>query len=558
MGKIMSVFSDGSTTPLYNIKEVNRSFATASLDIMYTGENRNGSNISRASVEAALPTLYNVPIVANWDPEAREIGGHDIEITSDGDGGLKVRNLTVPCGVITDHTKFSFNTKADENGVEHEYLTADGVVLWKRQDVYEYIVNDCGGVIPHSMEIDVDAGEMNEETSYFDVNAFQFTALCLLGTATPCFEGSKLQVYADSAKDQMKAEFAEMMSELKELYSLDATVSTVADNKISTEGGELMTEEKRMLIEEFGIDVDTLDFSVEDLTVEELRAKFEEMTSASNESSEDASTAEDNSGDAEASSEDAGETSSTEDNDEQNGEGTTFELDSNLYTQIRLALASETVVRPSGWECQLYWMADYDAEKSMVYFESSEDGYLYGAPFTMDGDTVKIDFDAKSRKKYAIVDFEEGSADTQTVAFSMIAKADEQIATVVADRDGAAQKLSEGIEKFEAMQTELAELRNFKHETEVSAATEKAQAVFAQFADLDGNESFEALKTSVSEDCMKYDVDTLEEKCFAIRGRMSTKATFSAAKAPKFSIEKSESEDVAKPYGGIVEEYRGK
>ena len=107
MNKHMSVFCDSGAVSVYNVKEVNSSFAVGSLDIMYTGKNPNKSDISRDVVEAALPTLYNVPIVCNWDPDAREIGGHDVDFVREYDGSVRMRNLTVPCGVVTDHTKIS-------------------------------------------------------------------------------------------------------------------------------------------------------------------------------------------------------------------------------------------------------------------------------------------------------------------------------------------------------------------------------------------------------------------------------------------------------------------
>lgn len=546
MGKVISVFCDGSTPSLYNIKEVNSSFATASLDIMYVGENRNGSNIEKEVVEAALPTLYNVPVVANWDPESREIGGHDVEIVRDDEGGMKVRNLTVPCGVITDHTVFSFNKKKDDNGVEHEYLTADGVVLWKRQDIYDYIVNERNGVIPHSMEIEVESGDVNEETSYYDVGSFQFTALCLLGSATPCFEGSKLQVYSESASNSLKDELSEMMKELKEFYSLNATADAGAD-KTTTEGGELMTEEKAKLIEEFGIDVDTLDFSVEDLTVEELRAKFEQMTASMNTDGEDEGTTPD---------EESAKKGSISEKD--GGGDAKFELNNNIQTELKKAVSNVKAADSYGYLRPSYWFVDYEQETSTVFFESVEDGYLYGAPFTMDGDSVNIDFASCRKKKYAIVDFVEGSVDNKTTAFDVASAMDEQFAAVIAEKDEAIQKYAEIAEKLESVESELETLRKFKIDTETAIATENIASVFAQFEDLAGNESFEALKSILAEDCMKYDIETIEEKCFAIRGRMNTKATFSMVKTPKFSIENTKDDTDTNPYGGLVEEFRGK
>lgn len=541
MGKIMNLYFDTTHSAITDIKEVNHSFATASLKVMYTGTNRNTSNIGRKAVEDALPTLYNVPIVCNWNPELREIGGHDIVVFKDVDGNLRARNATVPCGVITDHTKFSFVVEADENGVEHEYLLADGVVLWKRQDVYDYIVNDLGGVIAHSMEIDVTSGKENEDTGYYDVDKFEFTALCLLGDGhTPCFEGSQLQVYTDKS---IKNEISEMMAELKECYSLIASADEAVDNnKTTTEGGEMMHDEKLKLLEEYGLTEDALDFEIDALTVDELRAKFEEMNSADTESvSDDSAVAE-----PETTSEPVAEGEAAEN----------FDLNSNVREALHEAVSSEIIHLEWG-DYPKYWLTDYDAEKSEVYVESTDDWKLYGFKYNMDGDKAVIDWSTKARKKYAIVDYDEGS-DMSSIAGSVFSAMESAIKVIAKENDETSKKYEEIFAKYEEMEAEVGALREFKLQAESAERTENANAVFAQFTDLTGNESFEALRAAVEEDNTKFDVATIEEKCYAIRGRLGSHATFSVDKStPKIAVEK-EASPTDMPYGGVVEKYRGR
>lgn len=541
MGKTMSLYFDAMGSTITNIREVNHSFATASLKVMYTGKNRNTSNLEHDVVVDALPTLYNVPIVCNYDPENREIGGHDLEVFKDADGNLRVRNKTVPCGVVTDHTKFSFVTEKDEKGVEHEYLVADGVVLWKRQDVYEYIVNDLNGVIAHSMEIDVTSGDENEETGYYDVKSFEFTALCLLGEGhTPCFEGSQLQVYSDKT---IKSEISEMMEELKECYSLIASADNAVDNnKTTMEGGETMRDEKLKLLEEYGLTEDALDFEIDTLTVEELRAKFEEMKSADTESiSDDSAVAE------------------PETADETAAEGETaenFDLNSNVRKALQEAVSSEVIHHEWG-DCQKYWLTDYDAEKSEVYVEATEDWKLYGFKYNMDGDKAVIDWGTKTRKKYAIVDYEEG-ADMESIAGSVFSAMSSVVEAATKEKTEASEKYEEISVKYNEMEAEIGSLREFKLQAESAERTEKANAVFAQFTDLAGNEAFEALRTAIEEDNMKFDAETIEEKCYAIRGRLGTHASFSMEKtSPKIVVEK-DTDEADMPYGGVVEKYKGR
>ena len=103
------------------------------------------------------------------------------------------------------------------------------------------------------------------------------------------------------------------------------------------------------------------------------------------------------------------------------------------------------------------------------------------------------------------------------------------------------------------METELGELREFKSGVEANIAKEQRDAILGKFTDLQGVEAYEVLCNNSAE----YDLETLEEKCYAIRGRQGVSAKFSAEPTGvKLPVDKN---DVTKdPYGGIVEKYLGK
>ena len=103
---------------------------------------------------------------------------------------------------------------------------------------------------------------------------------------------------------------------------------------------------------------------------------------------------------------------------------------------------------------------------------------------------------------------------------------------------------------IESMKAELDKLRKFKSDTEASIAQDARNEVFAQFEDLVGVEAFEALRDA----CDEMDIETLEEKCYAIRGRQAVTAKFGLEpKTPKIKVEKGKIENA--PYGGIFEKY---
>lgn len=104
---------------------------------------------------------------------------------------------------------------------------------------------------------------------------------------------------------------------------------------------------------------------------------------------------------------------------------------------------------------------------------------------------------------------------------------------------------------IETMNTELGSLRQFKADTEAAAAEVAREEIFAQFEDLAGVEEFDALR----ENCAEFELDALEEKCYAIRGRLNSVAKFTKKPdAPKLRVERTEPED--RVYGGLFEKYK--
>ena len=515
---IMSLTYSAAEATISDIVEVNSSFATGKLKIMYTGSNRNTSNIPREVVEAAIPTLYNIPIVAHYNVDDNEIGGHDMQVVKTEDGGLRLRNLTEPCGVITDHTKVYFETDTDANGVEHEYLIADGVVLWKRQEVVQHIISDLGGVVDHSMEIDVTAGNKNSETGLFDVKAFEFEALCLLGgDNNPCFEGSSLELF--SASD-FKKKMEEMMNELKENYFTALTEEkggqTVEINANTTDTEKKYTDQPE----------DTEG-------AEQTSANAGEETPVEGAATENASQNDDNSG--------------AEHPDDNGTPATTFALASNMENELIRASEGETFIDPWGDKIKRYSLRDYDAEKSEAYFLDRSDWTLCAMSYSLAGDAVVIDFDSKRRVKIAYVDYEDNRTPATPGNFSL----DEG----VLDKAKAAIEESEKLSALlKQSQDELDELRKFKLNAEGEALIRERNAIAAKFSSIANTDEFTALVESANEE--NFTADKFEEKCYALLGKMCASENKTTASATKIVFDDTaENDDSEDPYGGIVTKY---
>lgn len=496
---------------LSSLCEVNSSFDTGVLRIAYTGKNRNGSFISKESFERCIKTMYNCPIVCNYNRENDSFGGHDMEVVADSEGNMKLVNATIPVGVIPESSNYFWDKVEEEDGTEHEYLCAD-VLIWKRQEAYHKIKND--GVVAHSMELTVKDGETID--GVFVINDFEFTAFCLLGDDhEPCFESSALGMFSFA---EMKKQMADMMNELKADYSLIKPNDGVDDthpHKNITEGGKVL-DEKIALVAEYGFDAENLDFSIEEMSIDELREKFEAMKAVAPASVE------------------------VEENK--------FELNSQMCEEIRCAVETEMVERSWG-KMPRYSVVDYDADSKMVYcFDADDHWRLYGFTFSMNGDNVVVDFESKKRMKFAIVDFDEGE---QVMPFDTIF---EQVSEQFTANDTQwSEKYQSASDTIASMNDELSTLRQFKTDTENAAAEVARNEIFAQFEDLVGVEEFEMLR----DNCAEFELDALEEKCYAIRGRNGSTAKFAKEqKAPKLKVERVEPEDMA--YGGLFIKYRPK
>lgn len=491
--------------------EKNSSFDMGVLRVAYPGVNRNRTSISKETFERCLTSMYNCPVVCHYDRDTDSFGGHDMELVCNEDGSMKLVNLTQPVGVIPEGANHWWDFVEEEDGSKHEYLFTE-VLLWKRQEAYQKIKND--GITSHSMELKVKDGEMVD--GIFQIKDFEFTAFCLI-SVTPCFESSALEMFA---MQEFKQTFAEMMADMKKSFSLVNTSDEVDDKtqlNNSLKGGEEVLNEKIQLAEKYDIDVESLDYSIEGFTLEELTQKFEAMKAEKEQEAVDT--------------------------EPEQKEEEKFALTGAVVEEIRRVLC-EVKVETEWGSCPQYCYVDCDFERSEVYCYDSKDWLLYGFAYSADGDNVTIDFDSKKRMKFEIVDFDNGS---QESPFASV------YANITNKYHEAAQfetKYNEAVASAEAIKSELDELHTYKQTVETEKKISAQNELFAKFEDLTGIDDFDKL----SENRSDFELDVLEEKLYAIRGKFGTIAKFSLEnKAPKLKVEKEDKS--TEPYGGLFEKY---
>lgn len=476
----------------------NSSFDKGVLRVCYTGKNDNKSYISKETFEECIDSIYNCPIVCNYDRDSDTIGGHDVELVHTPDGGLRMVNITQPVGVVPTGAKYWWEDIEDSTAT-HEYLCVE-VLLWKRQEAYDKIRRD--GAVAESMEIKI--LDKHLESDILHIDRFEFTAFCLLGTVKPCFESASVALFA---LDEFKSQMSDMMDELRASFSVIQPDMVEIDTQM--EGGKTALDIDMEGQAEELVEIET--------ATDEPAAEPAEPETPTEEPVETEPPAEGQ--EAEPVEDPAAEAD--------------FALAGQLANSLIEALCEVKTTREWG-ECSRYWFVDYDPELGEVYAEDWEDDWkLYGFTYTVNGDKVTIDFNSKSRKKWTISDYVDDDSDAvfASVHKNVDAILTEREASFAAERD--------------TLNREISTLRTYKSDKE-------AEEVFAGFSELIGIDAFDTLYADHS----GYTKEQLEEKCYAIKGRyMAVDAKFSAApKTVRIAVE-PETRVEDEPYGGLFQEF---
>lgn len=220
--------------------EINPLMSSCEIKVLYLGENRNHSYITKEVATEMAKTLRGAPIVGYYREEKEDFADHGERIIFD-DEGVKFECMTKPYGFVAPDAKVWFQKFDDTdefgNVTSREYLMTTGY-LWTGQ--YEECKSVIEGGKPQSMELDEESLEghwstnTNSGMDFFIINDAIFSKLCILGDdVEPCFEGSSITA------QKVSKTFTKMDNEFK------ATLYTMMqDLKFALEGGQKMDIDK--------------------------------------------------------------------------------------------------------------------------------------------------------------------------------------------------------------------------------------------------------------------------------------------------------------------------
>ena len=204
--------------------DINPLVSNCQIKVLYVGENRNRSYISKEVAEDMAKSLRGTPIVGYYIEDKEDFGDHGEQLIIDGEG-FHFNTLTKPYGFVAPDAKVWFQNfeDMDERGIKtvRTYLVTDGY-LWTGQ------FEECRSLLTNaksqSMELDSETlnGEwsnaVNNNYELFIINDAIFSKLCILGDdVEPCFEGASIAPKAYNL-DFQKTLFS-MVKDLQEIKS---------------------------------------------------------------------------------------------------------------------------------------------------------------------------------------------------------------------------------------------------------------------------------------------------------------------------------------------------
>lgn len=260
--------------------DMNPLMSKCEIKVLYVGQNRNHSFITKEVATDMAKTLRGAPIVGYYKDEKEDFRDHGDKVIIE-DGEIKFECQTKPYGFVSPDAKVWFKEFEDTdefgNVETREYLMTTGY-LWTGQ--YEEVQKVVKEGRPQSMELDGDtldghwAEDKNSGIDFFIINDAIFSKLCILGDdVEPCFEGSSVTAPQVSSSftavdDSFKNTLFSMLEELKFALKGGTEMSKVDEKTTDTQFAKDEEEKKNTSTDE-SKEVDTKGKDEEDTKEEE-------------------------------------------------------------------------------------------------------------------------------------------------------------------------------------------------------------------------------------------------------------------------------------------------
>jgi len=438
------------------------------LDLLHLGVNRNKCNISKECLEKSISSFYNKPIIYRLNNKYFPEEGTDVvEHARD----EQQEKTTFIGGTIPESSPVEYIERD-----EKEYVRMVGVIHKLYQPTLLKILESRNGEVKVSIELKVIDG-CQDENGILVINEFKLLSVCLLGNGIPeGIEGSQLVVTKFSMDDYNKHYLN--FTKIEDVLGINQ--DGVPDVEVNIEAPlstDLQTEEEVKNIEE---DVVIIEDNIQETAIAEeepiiLKDSLVGLEPTFNINKE------------------------KEDKKVVNKATEKFSLTSDqIYEILRNAVSSFKYI--SGvYECNKYWIRDYD--ENVFYVCDEEDGKKYQVPYTIENDVATIDLENKKEVisgGYKVVgEVEEVIANTEveTPAEELTETPEEELAEEVVENT---EDTTDWKGKFELVDSEhkmaLEELAKYKKAEE----DQKMMNLLESFAHCYSLEEKEVMKADIA------------------------------------------------------------
>jgi hypothetical protein len=192
-----------NSVELINIREDNPNISYCQIKVLYIGDNRNHTNISKEVAWKMGSKLPGSPIVGYYNFDSQDFEEHNRDVQIKDNGTFALIDMTRPYGYIDSQAKVWFQKFQDADGVVREYLMTEGQIWTGIYPESQRIIEKGNN---QSMELGKVQGSWtgsnNSNERFFIINEAVIDKLCILGeNFEPCFEGA--QIVSEFALNQI-------------------------------------------------------------------------------------------------------------------------------------------------------------------------------------------------------------------------------------------------------------------------------------------------------------------------------------------------------------------
>lgn len=504
----------------------NEKFLKLRLKVCHNARSLHNTRFTTPSLNKAKDSSANIPILAHIfenDEGELEIGEHDFVIEKDRYNSDKDRRIYLeqPVGVVPENNSYEV---VEEDGISYVYLDA---YIWKGYSNYCVDILKNSERIKLSMEVDFYDYHYSRKEECYLIEDYRYRAITLLGGDNrPAMQNSGGTIVNYCAADEQLGivSVEEICSEISKVFSAKEETKKGED--------EMDSETIQAILDELGVTKGELDFEItDDMTENELRAKIKEyLAKKEADMDEEANKAKNNSVEesvAEQTIEPVAE-NSAEPTTEPVAEPVTEKYYSAESHIVKFSMSDED-------KRNAIYNALLEATDDEYYIIQTYENYVIAQSW-LDGKIYKIGY-TKSDNSVSI-------SEGFTEVFPEFVTADEK------------NELDQMRSNYSTLESEVTELRQYKADAESAQRTAALDAVFSKFdSRLAECEDYKTLKESNSD----YSVDQIEEKCYAMIGRMNTEnpekeeeGVVRVGYSVRFENEMKKNSD-RKPYGGLFE-----